>query len=230
MARKGRGRRRSDFSIKRVPRCVGHRKYVPSKKVGVSDFLCFNLCLVLNEDVQSWSIGLGGFHTYADFSAFFTPPPPLARKIMQPRLLSLSTTPAFGPTPPSPSARAYLMEAPYRWSTTWGRELKVGVSDVSETQIQAQKIWDYNFLRMKELLQQKVMGHNLKHEKSETLTFSGWGSPSRKRQWGANWSTRNPRLQLFPLITGHSLSPGLLPVTPPPLPGSVYEGKSGLRD
>ena len=47
MSRKGTERKRRDSSRKRVPRCVGHRKCVPPEKVGVSDFLCFNLCLMI---------------------------------------------------------------------------------------------------------------------------------------------------------------------------------------
>ena len=33
-----------------------------------------------------------------------------------------------------------------------------------------------------------------------------------------------------PLISGHSLFKGITPAHPPPLPGRVYEGKSGQRD
>ena len=40
------------------------------------------------------------------------PLPPLVRKITQPPLLSSSPLSAFGHTPPPPSARPYLMEAP----------------------------------------------------------------------------------------------------------------------
>ena len=59
MARKGRGRRRRDSSRKRVPRCVGHRKCVPPEKVGVSDFLCLNLCLMITYMARKGTEGKG---------------------------------------------------------------------------------------------------------------------------------------------------------------------------
>ena len=59
MARKGRGRIRRDSSRKRVPRCVGHRKCVPPEKVGVSDFLCLNLCLMITYMARKGTEGKG---------------------------------------------------------------------------------------------------------------------------------------------------------------------------
>ena len=52
--------------------------------------------------------------TYADFTAFWAPLPPLVRKFTQPRLLSLSTTSAFGPTPPLPLSAYVLNGSPLK--------------------------------------------------------------------------------------------------------------------
>ena len=46
------------------------------------------------------------------FFGFFDPLPPLVRKFTQPRLLSLSTTSAFGPTPPLPLSAYVLNGSP----------------------------------------------------------------------------------------------------------------------
>ena len=52
------------------------------------------------------------FSTYADFSAFLTPPPPLSAKSRNLAYWALVLRPHLGLHPPSPSARTYLMEAP----------------------------------------------------------------------------------------------------------------------